>query len=95
MSASSTAGAERAYFDRPKGVITTICDPACGTGGMLSETQNLIREHNESARELETELKRSLTLLKERCSPLITAVVTGQLSIPETKSNTRGGRHAH
>lgn len=32
------------------GVIATVCDPACGTGGMLSETQNWIREHNESAR---------------------------------------------
>jgi type I restriction enzyme M protein len=32
------------------GVITTVCDPACGTGGMLSESQNWIREHNESAR---------------------------------------------
>jgi type I restriction enzyme M protein len=32
------------------GVIATICDPACGTGGMLSEAQNWIREHNESAR---------------------------------------------
>jgi len=32
-----------------KGIIVTVCDPACGTGGMLSETQNLIRAHNESA----------------------------------------------
>jgi type I restriction enzyme M protein len=32
------------------GVIATVCDPACGTGGMLSETQNWIREHNDSAR---------------------------------------------
>jgi type I restriction enzyme M protein len=32
------------------GVIVTVCDPACGTGGMLSESQNWIREHNESAR---------------------------------------------
>ncbi len=32
------------------GVITTICDPTCGTGGMLSEAQNWIREHNASAR---------------------------------------------
>ena len=29
--------------------IVTICDPACGTGGMLSEAQNWIREHNEDA----------------------------------------------
>ena len=29
--------------------IVTICDPACGTGGMLSEGQNWIREHNENA----------------------------------------------
>lgn len=29
--------------------IVTICDPACGTGGMLAEAQNWIRTHNESA----------------------------------------------
>ena len=28
------------------GIIVTICDPACGTGGMLAEAQNWIREHN-------------------------------------------------
>lgn len=33
-----------------KGFIVKVCDPACGTGGMLSESQNWIREHNESAR---------------------------------------------
>ena len=32
-----------------KGVIVTVCDPACGTGGMLAETQNWIRAHNEQA----------------------------------------------
>jgi type I restriction enzyme M protein len=32
-----------------KGVITTVCDPACGTGGMLAEAQNWIREHNPDA----------------------------------------------
>ena len=32
-----------------KGIIVTVCDPACGTGGMLSETQNWIRAHNDSA----------------------------------------------
>ncbi|MDE2808920.1 MAG: class I SAM-dependent DNA methyltransferase [Gemmatimonadota bacterium] len=31
------------------GVIVKICDPACGTGGMLSEAQNWIRSHNEDA----------------------------------------------
>jgi type I restriction enzyme M protein len=31
------------------GVIVTVCDPACGTGGMLAETQNWIRAHNEQA----------------------------------------------
>ncbi|MDT3737305.1 MAG: class I SAM-dependent DNA methyltransferase [Denitratisoma sp.] len=31
------------------GVIVTICDPACGTGGMLAESQNWIRAHNEHA----------------------------------------------
>lgn len=31
------------------GIIVTICDPACGTGGMLAESQNWIRAHNESA----------------------------------------------
>jgi type I restriction enzyme M protein len=34
------------------GIIATVCDPACGTGGMLSEAQNWIREHNSSARVL-------------------------------------------
>ena len=29
--------------------IVTICDPACGTGGMLAEAQNWIRDHNENA----------------------------------------------
>ena len=32
-----------------KGIIVTVCDPACGTGGMLAETQNWIRAHNEQA----------------------------------------------
>jgi type I restriction enzyme M protein len=31
------------------GKAVEVCDPACGTGGMLSETQNWIREHNERA----------------------------------------------
>lgn len=29
--------------------IVTICDPACGTGGMLAEAQNWIRDHNKDA----------------------------------------------
>jgi type I restriction enzyme M protein len=32
-----------------EGVIVTICDPACGTGGMLAEAQNWIRAHNKHA----------------------------------------------
>lgn len=32
-----------------EGVIVTICDPTCGTGGMLAEAQNWIRAHNEHA----------------------------------------------
>lgn len=35
-----------------EGVIVTVCDPACGTGGMLSEADNWIRQHNEDARVL-------------------------------------------
>lgn len=31
------------------GVIVTIFDPACGTGGMLAEAQNWIRAHNQQA----------------------------------------------
>lgn len=31
------------------GVIVTVYDPACGTGGMLAEAQNWIRAHNEQA----------------------------------------------
>ena len=29
--------------------IVTICDPACGTGGMLAESQNWILSHNDNA----------------------------------------------
>jgi len=32
------------------GMAITITDPACGTGGMLSEAQNWIRQHNEQAK---------------------------------------------
>jgi type I restriction enzyme M protein len=32
-----------------EGIIVTICDPSCGTGGMLAESQNWIRAHNEEA----------------------------------------------
>jgi type I restriction enzyme M protein len=32
-----------------QGKIVTICDPACGTGGMLAESQNWLRAHNEQA----------------------------------------------
>jgi type I restriction enzyme M protein len=32
-----------------QGIIATICDPACGTGGMLAEAQNWIRAHNDQA----------------------------------------------
>ncbi len=32
-----------------EGVIVTICDPACGTGGMLAESSNWIRAHNDKA----------------------------------------------
>ncbi|MFL9691745.1 type I restriction-modification system subunit M [Aeromonas veronii] len=31
------------------GVVVTICDPTCGTGGMLAEAQSWIRSHNEQA----------------------------------------------
>lgn len=31
------------------GIIVTICDPACGTGGVLAEAQNWIHAHNEQA----------------------------------------------
>ncbi|MDG4601478.1 MAG: class I SAM-dependent DNA methyltransferase [Defluviicoccus sp.] len=34
------------------GKVVTVCDPACGTGGMLSEAQNWIREHNHGVRVL-------------------------------------------
>lgn len=36
-------------ISKSKSPIITICDPACGTGGMLAEAQNWIREHNEKA----------------------------------------------
>ena len=31
------------------GIVATICDPACGTGGMLSEAEHWIKEHNSKA----------------------------------------------
>lgn len=31
------------------GIIRKVLDPACGTGGMLSEAQNHLREHNQKA----------------------------------------------
>ncbi|MBE3868091.1 SAM-dependent DNA methyltransferase [Vibrio parahaemolyticus] len=31
------------------GIIVTLCDPTCGTGGMLAEGQSWIRDHNEEA----------------------------------------------
>jgi type I restriction enzyme M protein len=30
-------------------IVKTICDPACGTGGMLSEAENHLRRHNPQA----------------------------------------------
>ena len=32
------------------GVVRTLLDPACGTGGMLAEAQNYLRDHNAEAR---------------------------------------------
>lgn len=32
------------------GTVRTLLDPACGTGGMLAEAQNYLREHHASAR---------------------------------------------
>ena len=32
------------------GVVRTLLDPACGTGGMLAEAQNYLREHHGAAR---------------------------------------------
>jgi type I restriction enzyme M protein len=31
------------------GTVRTLCDPACGTGGMLSVAQDWLREHNKAA----------------------------------------------
>lgn len=33
-----------------KGIVQKILDPACGTGGMLAEAQNYLREHNSEAK---------------------------------------------
>jgi type I restriction enzyme M protein len=33
-----------------KGIVQKILDPACGTGGMLAEAQNYLREHNAEAK---------------------------------------------
>jgi type I restriction enzyme M protein len=35
-------------LSRP-GTVRTLCDPACGTGGMLSVAQDWLREHNKAA----------------------------------------------
>jgi len=35
---------------RVPGTIRKLLDPACGTGGMLSEAQNYIRDHHDKAR---------------------------------------------
>ena len=32
------------------GIVKTLYDPACGTGGMLSTAEDWVREHNEAAR---------------------------------------------
>src|SRR5437588_242673 len=32
------------------GTVRTLLDPACGTGGMLAEAQNYLREHHSEAR---------------------------------------------
>ncbi|MEX2577552.1 MAG: class I SAM-dependent DNA methyltransferase [Verrucomicrobiales bacterium] len=32
------------------GIIKKVCDPACGTGGMLAEAQGWLREHNPDAK---------------------------------------------
>jgi type I restriction enzyme M protein len=33
-----------------KGIVKTLCDPACGTGGMLSVAEEYVRELNPDAR---------------------------------------------
>ena len=33
-----------------RGAVRTLLDPACGTGGMLAEAQNYLREHHPAAR---------------------------------------------
>ena len=38
-----------ALLARP-GVVRTLLDPACGTGGMLAEAQSYLRDHNAEAR---------------------------------------------
>jgi type I restriction enzyme M protein len=35
---------------RTKGIVKTLCDPACGTGGMLSVSEEYLRELNPDAR---------------------------------------------
>jgi len=54
---------------------------------------NLNKERKQTA-EMEATLKKSIELLKERRSALITAAITGQLEIPEISSE-KEGQYAH
>ncbi|MDS4029519.1 MAG: class I SAM-dependent DNA methyltransferase, partial [Candidatus Contendobacter sp.] len=63
-----------------EGVIATVCDPACGTGGMLSEAQNWIRQHNEGARVL---------VYGQDYNPRSYAVAASDLLIKGHKGNSR------
>jgi type I restriction enzyme M protein len=39
-----------ARFSAPREIVKTLCDPACGTGGMLSVSEEHLRELNPDAR---------------------------------------------
>jgi type I restriction enzyme M protein len=62
-----------------QGIIATICDPACGTGGMLAEAQNWIRAHNNQA---------SVKVYGQDYNPRSYAVAASDLLIKGHKDNS-------
>jgi type I restriction enzyme M protein len=60
------------------GISVTICDPACGTGGMLAESQNWIRAHNPNA---------TVNVFGQDCNPHVCALAAADLLIKGHKDS--------